>query len=90
VATPLAVVLALNEPPPVTVHVTPALEPSFATVAVNACGAPPIMATGLAGAIVTETGFNVIVAMVDLVGSLMLVAVSVTVVTALITVVGAL
>ena len=34
-ATPLNVVLALNEPPPVTVQVTPELEPSLVTVAVN-------------------------------------------------------
>jgi hypothetical protein len=88
VATPLNVEPALNAPPPVTIQVTPELEPSFATVAVNTCVAPPIMAAGLVGAIVIETGFSVIVAVVDLVGSLMLVAVSVTVVTALITVVG--
>ena len=87
---PLAVVPALNEPPPVTVQVTPELEPSLATVAVNAWAAPPIMAAGLVGLRETEIGFSVIVDVVDLVGSLMLVAVSVTVVTALIAVVGAL
>src|ERR1035437_345623 len=48
------------------------------------------MAAGLVGLMVTDTGFRVIVAVVDLVGSLMLVAVRVTVVVELITVVGAL
>jgi hypothetical protein len=48
------------------------------------------MAAGLPGAIETDMGFRVIVAVVDLVGSLMLVAVRITVVTELIAVVGAL
>lgn len=90
VAMPLAVVTALNEPPPVTDQVTPALDASLATVAVKACVAPPIIAAGVLGAIATETGFRVIAAVVDLVGSLMLVAVSVTAVTAVIAVLGAL
>jgi len=90
VATPLAVELEVNEPPPVTDQVTPELAPSFATVAVKAWVAPPIIALGLVGLIATVTGLSVIVAVVDLVGSLMLVAVRVTVVTAAMTVVGAL
>lgn len=80
----------MKEPPPVTVQVTPEFEGSLATVAVKDWLAPPIMAAGLVGAMVTETGLRVMVAVVDLVGSLTLVAVRVTLVTALITVVGAL
>ena len=71
------------------VHVTPELEPSFDTVAEKVCVACATIATGTVG-IVTEMGFSVIVAVFVLVPSLMLVAVSVTVVTELITVVGAL
>jgi len=87
---PVSVVVGLNEPPPlVTLQVTPELEPSFATVAEKVWIAPPIMATGVVG-MLTEIGFSVIVAVVDLVMSLMLVAVKVTVVTELIAVAGAL
>ena len=77
--TPLNVVPALNEPPPVTVHVTPALVLSFATPATNPCVAPPAI-TAFVGVTPTEIGLSLIAALVDLVGSLMLVAVSVTVV----------
>ena len=86
---PLNVVPALNDPPPVTVHVTPALVPSFATPAANPCVAPPVI-TAFVGLTPTEIGLSVIVAIVDLVGSLMLAAVSVTVVVALTGEVGAL
>ena len=82
VATPLNVVPALNDPPPVTVHVTPALVPSLATPATNPCVAPPAI-TAFVGVTPTEIGLRVIVAVVDLVGSWMLVAVSVTVVAVL-------
>ena len=77
VATPLSVVAAVNEPPPVTDQVTPEFELSLVTVAVNAWVAPPIMATGLAGAIVTAMGVRVTAAVAVLVGSVLLVAVTV-------------
>jgi hypothetical protein len=80
---------ALNDPPPVEVHVTPALVPSFATPAANNCVAPPVI-TAFVGVTPTEIGFSAMAAVVDLVGSLMLVAVSVTVVVAAIGEVGAL
>src|ERR1035441_5197857 len=82
VEAPLNVVPTLNDPPPVTVHVTPALVLSFATPASNPCVAPPAL-TAFVGGMPTEIGLSVIVAVVDLVGSLMLAAVSVTVVVAL-------
>jgi len=90
VFTPLSVVVGLNEPPPlVTVQFTPELVLSLVTVAEKLCVAPPIMATGVVG-MLTESGFSVMVAVVDFVVSLMLVAVRVTVVTVLMAVVGAL
>jgi hypothetical protein len=89
VATPLNVVPALNDPPPTTVHVTPALVLSFATPAAKNCVAPPAI-TAFWGVTPTEIGLSVIVAVVDLVGSLTLVAMSVAVVVALIGDAGAL
>jgi hypothetical protein len=77
VATPLEVLPAPNDPPPVTVQVTPALAPSFATVAVNACAAPAAIATGATGPILTEMGVNGIVTEAALVESVLLVAVTV-------------
>jgi hypothetical protein len=71
------VLVALNEPPPVTDHVTPEFDPSAVTVAVNACVAPPIIAAGVSGAIATEIGVSVTVAVPDFVGSVLLVAVTV-------------
>ena len=76
-ATPLNVVPALNEPPPVTDQVTPELEPSLATIAVNAWVAPPIMAAGVVGVMVTEMGVSVTVAVAAFVVSVLLVAVTV-------------
>ena len=85
----LAVVATLNEPPPVTVQVTPALVPSFETDAANPWVVPPAI-TAFVGTTPSEIGFSTIVAVVDLVGSLILVADSVTVVVALIGEAGAL
>jgi len=62
--------------PVLALHVTPALAPSAATVAAKVCEAPPIIATGV---VVMDTliGVNVMVALADLVLSLLLVAVTV-------------
>jgi hypothetical protein len=74
---PLAEDVGLNEPPPlVTVQVTPELEPSFATVELKVCVAPPIIATGVV-LIATLIGERVTVAVPVLVGSVLLVAVMV-------------
>jgi hypothetical protein len=63
--------------PAVAVQTTPELDPSFATLAVNCCVAPPIIDAGLTGAIVTDTGVNVTFATADFEGSVLLVAVTV-------------
>ena len=90
VGAPLNVELALNEPPPTTLQLTPALVPSLARVAAKAWVAPPDMDGGLVGTTATTMGLRVMVAEAHLVGSLMLVAVSVTLVVLLSTVAGAL
>jgi hypothetical protein len=79
VAAPLKVLTALKEPPPVTVHFAPALAGSPVTVAVKDCVAPPIIATGLAGAIESAGLNSVTVALADFVASALLVAVTVAV-----------
>jgi hypothetical protein len=75
---------AVNNPceliePAEAVHVTPEPLMSLPTVSLNCRVAPPIIAAGAVGLIVTVIGFNAIVTAADLVGSLTLVAVTVAV-----------
>ena len=87
VGIPLNVVVALKEPPPVTVQRTPELLLSFATVAAKDWP-PPALRLALVGEMLTEMGFTVMAAVADLVGSAMLVAARVTVVVAVMPVAG--
>jgi hypothetical protein len=75
--TPLSELPALNEPPPLTVQVTPPFEPSLATVAVSDWLAPAPIVSSVAGPIVTEIGVNTMLTDAVLVGSDLLVAVTV-------------
>jgi hypothetical protein len=61
------------------VHVTPEPLRSFAMVSANGSVAPPTIAAGTVGLIVTVIGFSGIVTVADLVGSLTLVPVTVAV-----------
>ena len=71
-------------------QVTPELEPSKVSAApVKACVPPPLRVTVAGVMAAIEMGFSVMVAVADLVGSLTLVADTVTVVAELMTVVGA-
>ena len=80
------VVVLLNVPAPdPMLHDTPALVESFATVAVNAWDPPPDK-EAVVGLMLTAIGFSVMVADADFVGSVLLVAVSVSVDAALIAV----